>query len=94
VGSLDELHSLRVPGLPEEKGIDVAAFEGRHHLRRLQILYFDLVRRELVILHIAPKVVVPSGSTRKANSLADQILRLLDLLPRCDANLLPTGDSV
>ena len=43
--SLNELHGLGVPGLPEEKGIDVAAFEGRHHLRRLQILYFDLIHR-------------------------------------------------
>src|SRR6266511_6449324 len=91
---LHELHCLGVPGFPEKEGINVSPLKGRHYLRCLQVLDLNLVHGQLVLLHIASEVVVPPGGPREANGLAKQILRLLDLLPRGDADLLPTCDSV
>src|SRR5206468_10496101 len=80
--------------LPQKEGIDVAAFERGHHLRRLQILHFDLVYRQIVFLHIAHEVEMPAGGAWIGHGPADQIFRLLDVVASSKPDLLPARGRI
>ena len=91
---MHELCRLVEPRLPQKEGVDIAAFERGHHLRRLHELHFDLVHRQIVFLHVTDEVEVPAGGARIGDGPADQVFRPLDIVASSKADLLPAGGRV
>src|SRR5262249_8819144 len=94
VRSLDQLRRLGEPRLPQKERVDIPAFECRHHLGRLHRLHFDLVRGQLVFFDVVYEVEMAPGGSRIADGASDQVVRLLDLVARGCADLLPTRRRV